>query len=129
MRPLYCLEDFSHDRFAQEIDGGYHRIVIFNAAKESKLYQQTVETPVETHPFHCDVCGGPAIDLDDPRTLKDRLKTLIKRIQHAQTAATCEERLELLTAFKTRSLPSLGDLLNPLSKALLREEDGPQDKR
>jgi len=122
VRTLYCLEDFAHDRFVREIDGGYHRVEIYNATRQKLIYQESRESPVETHPFHCDVCGSPAIDLDDARTLKDRLKLLAKHMPQSLTAGTVEERLELLAGIKSLKQPGLIELLNSLSKVLIQAE-------
>ncbi len=126
MRTLYCTLNLSHNRFVQEIDGGYHRVRVLDACKTRCYYENTMETPVEFHPIRCDVCNAPTIDLEDERTLKSNIKLLMRNLDERRVESTLEQRQELLAALKTVHNTIVLELLNKLGRSVWHADDMPE---
>ncbi len=124
MRTLFCLNDFSHDRFTREIDGGFHRVQVYNATKDTLIYEKTTESTLETHPFHCDVCGGEVMDLENETTLAEASRHCIASLSKGTTLSTLELRQEFLESLRAANQPVLSELLNELSKSVWFAGDG-----
>ncbi len=117
MRTLYCVQDFGHERFQRVVDGGFHRLQVFNADKSELLAEEASETVVESHPFTCAECGAPVIDFDSPHLSHD-LRLLINNLESGIFSGSDEARRQFFDTVKTVQGKDIPALLNALSKAL-----------
>ncbi len=118
MRSLYCVRDFSHERFKRIVDGVFHRVQVYDARMSELLLEQTEESVVEIHPFFCEQCGAPVLDMHSPTRMLHALRILLEHVESGDFSANEEQRREFfdnVKAIREREVPAL---LNRISKAL-----------
>ncbi len=121
MKTLFCVNDLSHDRFVQEIDGGYHKVQVWDGARERLIFEENTEYPVESHPFRCDVCGASVVDVDckeHTRELRKSLDLLLENIDGGRMVIAPQDRHDLHEALKASANPAVKARFNALAKAL-----------
>ncbi len=118
MRSLYCVRDFNHDRFKRLVDGVFHRVQVYDAQMSELLLEESDESVVEIHPFFCEQCGAPVLDLNAHALLLPALRILLQHIESGDFTASEAQRREFFDNVKALREKEVPGLLNRISKAL-----------